>query len=610
MRWNGSAVLRGLVLLGLAASPYLILEILSQSTTGPQYQPIALNELAQDVEQGKIVSIRVSGDGGVASDVHGHRYAFQLSQGPDALAVLSAFGATPEQIGAVDYTVTDPPPFRAWMHSLSGFLPLIFFGLLWLCAARPGSGSASDEVANFTRHRARLFTPGPGVRGFRDVAGIEEAKQELQEIVEFLKYPEKFAALGARIPRGVLLVGPPGTGKTLLARAVAGEAGVPFLSVAGSEFVEIVVGVGASRVRDLFEQAMRCAPSIVFVDEIDAIGRHRGAGVGSTNDEREQTLNQVLVQLDGFEENTNVIVLAATNRPDVLDPALLRPGRFDRQVVLSTPDLGERRAILEVHARGKPLGDSVDLGVVARVTSGFSGADLAKVMNEGALLAARHARLTIGMSELDEAIDRIVAGPQRAHRVMSQHEKKLTAYHEGGHAVVMRYLEDHDPLHKVSIVERGRLGGYTRALPCDDGRRFRNRRQLKATLAAACGGSAAEQAVFGEASTGVENDLQMATTIARKMVTRYGMSERLGAVTLGRTQELAIPGGDVHERRDYSDKTAEAIDCEVEALIAEAYRIAAAILADHRDVLERIAAWLVEYETLDGERLERAFLGS
>jgi cell division protease FtsH len=594
-------------LLALAASPYLLLAMFDQPAAA-QPPAIALNDLTQQVEDGRIASIRMSDDRGIAEDVNGYQHAFQLGQGADALEVLSAFGATPDQLGAVEYVIVEPTPFKAWKQHLLGFLPLIFLALVWLCSARSDAGSASEDVLSLNRQRARLFTPGPRVTRFADVAGVEDAKQELREVVEFLQYPEKFAALGARVPQGVLLVGPPGSGKTLLARAVAGEAGVPFFSVAGSEFVEMVVGVGARRVRDLFEQAVRSAPSIVFVDEIDAIGRSRGAGLGPANDEREQTLNQVLVQMDGFEKHATVVVIAATNRPDVLDPALLRPGRFDRRVVLSTPDLDERQAILEVHARGKPLGKSVDLGLVARITSGFSGAELATVINEGAILAVRRAQRTIGMPELEEAIDRVIAGPRQTSRAALERERKLAAYHEGGHAVAMHYLQHHDPVHKVTIVGRARRRGYARALPGDE--QFLNRRRLKAALAAALGGHAAEWVAFAEASTGVENDLQIATTIARKMVKQYGMSERLGPVCLGRRQDVAFLGREIPEQRDYSDETAQTIDDEVRALIAEGYATVLAIVADHRAVLDRIAALLLEYETLEGDRLERAFLGN
>src|SRR6266513_1870337 len=461
---------------------------------------------------------------------------------------------------------------------------LVIGGFMWYMLRQTQSGN--NQAISFGRSRARLLSGDKPAVTFSDVAGVEEAKQELTEIVEFLKFPEKFTALGARIPKGVLMVGPPGTGKTLLSKAVAGEAGVPFFSISGSEFVEMFVGVGASRVRDLFEQAKRNAPCIIFIDEIDAVGRQRGAGLGGSHDEREQTLNQILVEMDGFDSNTNVIVLAATNRPDVLDHALLRPGRFDRTVVLPPPDLNGRKAILEVHAKGKPFDKNVELATLAKVTPGFSGADLANLINEGAILAARRNKKTIGMSELEEAIDRVIAGPERKSRVMSDREKRLTAYHEGGHAVAMRFLEQHDPVHKITIISRGMMGGYTRSLPPED-RYYMTRSQFKAMLASALGGHAAEQVVFGEISTGAENDIEKATNIARKMVKEYGMSERLGTVALGHKEELVFLGREIGEQKNYSEKTAEAIDEEIRRLIDEGYAQAIQIITEHRDVLDR-----------------------
>src|SRR5947209_12390526 len=500
-----------------------------------------------------------------------------------------------------------PSQLSGWLTGLLGFLPLLIFGGLLFFMMRQAQGS-NNQALSFGKSRARMFAGNRPTITFADVAGVEEAKQELAEVVEFLKYPDKFAALGARIPRGVLLVGPPGTGKTLLSRAVAGEAGVPFFSISGSEFVEMFVGVGASRVRDLFDQAKRNAPCIVFVDEIDAVGRQRGAGLGGSHDEREQTLNQILVEMDGFDSNTNVIVIAATNRPDVLDPALLRPGRFDRQVVLPAPDINGRKAILEVHAKGKPFDKTVELPVIAKVTPGFSGADLANLINEGAILAARRNKKTIGMSELEEAIDRVIAGPERKSRVMSDREKQLTAYHEGGHAVAMRFLEHHDPVHKVTIIARGMMGGYTRPLPPED-RYYMTKSQFKASIASALGGHAAEQVVFGEISTGAENDIEKATNIARKMVKEYGMSERLGTVALGHKEELVFLGREIGEQKNYSEKTAEAIDEEIRRLIDEGYQRAVEIITDHRDVLDRFAKALIQFETLDGDNLERVFRG-
>src|SRR5437588_941134 len=500
-----------------------------------------------------------------------------------------------------------PSALGTWLNILGGLIPFILIGGLLFFMMRQAQGS-NNQALSFGKSRARMFMGNKSTVTFADVAGVEEAKQELEEIVEFLKFPDKFVALGARIPKGLLLVGPPGTGKTLISRAVAGEAGVPFFSISGSEFVEMFVGVGASRVRDLFDQAKRNSPCIVFVDEIDAVGRQRGAGLGGSHDEREQTLNQILVEMDGFDSNTNVIVIAATNRPDVLDPALLRPGRFDRQVVLPAPDINGRKAILEVHAKGKPFDKTVELATLAKVTPGFSGADLANLINEGAILAARRNKKTIGMPELEEAIDRVIAGPERKSRVMSDREKTLTAYHEGGHAVAMRFLEHHDPVHKVTIIARGMMGGYTRPLPPED-RYYMTKSQFKASIASALGGHAAEQVVFGEISTGAENDIEKATNIARKMVKEYGMSERLGTVALGHKEELVFLGREIGEQKNYSEKTAEAIDEEIRRLIDEGYQKAVDIINDHRDVLDNFAAALIQVETLDGENLERVFRG-
>ena len=464
--------------------------------------------------------------------------------------------------------------------------------------------------SSFGRSRARRFVGQPQQVTFDDVAGAAEAKEELLEIVEFLKAPEKFTAMGARIPKGVLLVGPPGTGKTLISRAVAGEAGAPFFSISGSEFVEMFVGVGASRVRDLFEQAKRQAPSIIFIDEIDAVGRKRSAGNtgGGAHDEREQTLNQILVEMDGFEGNKQVIVLAATNRPDVLDPALLRPGRFDRQVTLANPDVKERTAILAVHARGKPLDDVVRLETLARSTPGFSGADLANLVNEAAILAVRRSKQSIGMDELQEAIDRVIGGPQKKARVMSLLEQRRTAYHEGGHAVVGRFSANHDPVHKVSIVARGRLGGYTRFLPEED-RHYMTRTGFEAMIASALGGWVAERLIFGDVSTGASNDIEKATGIARGMVTTYGMSESLGPLALGQAESggfLGAPG----ETRAYSERVAETIDAEVSALLVAGMQQAEQILSRHRSVLDALAARLLDDETIEGDDLEQIFQGA
>ncbi|MDW8252820.1 MAG: ATP-dependent zinc metalloprotease FtsH [Chloroflexota bacterium] len=501
----------------------------------------------------------------------------------------------------IQIVVKEPSQFGSWITLFVNFLPLLFFGAILLFMMRQAQGTNSQAM-NFGKSRARMFTANRPTVTFADVAGATEAKQELQEVVEFLKYPERFAALGARIPRGVLLVGPPGTGKTLLSRAVAGEAGVPFFSISGSEFVEMFVGVGASRVRDLFDQAKRNAPCIVFVDEIDAVGRQRGAGLGGSHDEREQTLNQILVEMDGFDTNTNVIVIASTNRPDILDPALLRPGRFDRQVVLDRPDINGRKQILEVHARGKPFDRTVNLETIAKQTPGFSGADLANLLNEAAILAARRNKKLIGMDELEEAIDRVIAGPERRSRVITERERLVTAYHEAGHAVVAHAMPNVDPVHKISVVSRGMMGGYTRILPTED-RYLYTRSQFKDMLAWALGGHAAEKLRFGEVTTGAENDLERATTIARRMVMEYGMSDKLGPRAYGRREELVFLGREITETKNYSEKVAEQIDNEIHALIDEAYQRAEQVLRERRAILDTLAQTLMTRETIEGEEL-------
>ncbi|GAC1359082.1 MAG: ATP-dependent zinc metalloprotease FtsH [Ktedonobacteraceae bacterium] len=496
-------------------------------------------------------------------------------------------------------------PFWGWLPVLAGFIPFLLLAVLIFFMLRQAQGN-SNQTMSFGKSRARMFIGSKSSVTFADVAGVEEAKQELQEIVEFLKYPEKFAALGARIPKGLLLVGPPGTGKTLISRAVAGEAGVPFFSISGSEFVEMFVGVGASRVRDLFEQAKRHSPCIVFVDEIDAVGRQRGAGLGGSHDEREQTLNQILVEMDGFETNTNVIVIAATNRPDVLDPALLRPGRFDRQVVLDRPDIRGRMAILQVHARGKPLEADVSLEVLARQTPGFSGADVANLLNEAAILAARRNKHKIGTSELEEAIDRVVAGPARSSRIISEREKAITAYHEVGHALVARMLRNTDPVHKVSIVARGLTGGFTMLLPTED-RYLWSKLQFEDTLAYALGGHAAELIIFGEVTTGSSNDIERVTKVARSMVTEYGMSERIGPMALGHKEELVFLGRDFGDQRNYSEQTAREIDEEIRRIIQEAFDKAHNILLQNKTRLIMISERLIKEETLEGTAFEQLF---
>ncbi len=492
-----------------------------------------------------------------------------------------------------------------WGGLFINFLPLLIFGLLIFFLFRQARG-ANSQALSFGRSRARLFPANTPTVTFGDVAGVEEAKQEVYEVVEFLKSREKFQSLGARIPKGLLLVGPPGTGKTLLARAIAGEAEVPFFSISGSEFVEMFVGVGASRVRDLFDQAKRNAPCIVFIDEIDAVGRQRGAGLGGGHDEREQTLNQILVEMDGFDPNTGVIVLAATNRPDILDSALLRPGRFDRRVILDWPDMNGRMAILKVHSNGKPLEDSVSLEVVARQTAGFSGADLSNLINEAAILAARRDKKVIGMAELAESIDRVIAGPERKSRRISPKEKEMTAYHEAGHTLVAKMLPNADPVHKVSIVARGASLGHTRQLPTED-RYLMTRSQLKDVLATLIGGYTAEELIFNERTTGAHSDIERATKIAHKMVTDYGMSDKLGPRTFGDKQEMVFLGREISEQKDYGDKIADLIDEEVDHIIQEAYTTAKNILTKNKSRLVHVAEKLVAQETLEGKELEVVF---
>jgi cell division protease FtsH len=470
---------------------------------------------------------------------------------------------------------------------------------------RQAQGS-NNAAMSFGKSRARMFTGDHPTVTFADVAGVEEAKEELQEVVEFLREPQKFIQLGARIPKGVLLVGTPGTGKTLLAKAVSGEAGVPFFSISGSEFVEMFVGVGASRVRDLFDQAKRHSPCIIFVDEIDAVGRQRGAGLGGSHDEREQTLNQMLVEMDGFDTDTNIIIMAATNRPDILDPALLRPGRFDRRVILDRPDVRGREAILKVHIKGKPLEPNVELSTLARATPGFVGADLENLVNEAAILAARRNRKTISQSEFEEAIERVIAGPERKSRLISVDEKRIIAYHEAGHAVVMSALPDHDPVQKVTIVPRGMAGGYTMALPADD-HSVTPRKKLISEMVALLGGRAAEEIVFDDITSGAGNDIERVTQIARNMVTRLGMSNEMGPMVYGQKEELIFLGREISEQRDYSEAVAEMIDREVRRLVSEAYDEARRILTEYREKLDAVAQRLLEVETISREEFEAIF---
>jgi cell division protease FtsH len=557
------------------------------------------------VRQGQITRITTT-NGSSNAEIEqkdGTKKNVRLPDNSSIYEILKDNGIPPEQFPII--AAKGASQWGSWLGTLGFLLPTLFLVGILVFMMRQAQGS-NNQAMSFGKSRARMFTGNRPTVTFTDVAGVEEAKQELAEVVEFLKYPDKFAALGARIPRGVLLVGPPGTGKTLLSRAVAGEAGVPFFSISGSEFVEMFVGVGASRVRDLFDQAKRNAPCIIFVDEIDAVGRQRGAGLGGSHDEREQTLNQILVEMDGFDSSTNIIVIAATNRPDVLDPALLRPGRFDRQVILDNPDIRGRQAILEVHTRGKPIDETVTLEEIARQTPGFSGADLENLVNEAAILAARRNLKVIGRDEVAEAIDRVIAGPQRKSRLISERERIMTAYHEAGHALVARVLANSDPVHKISIVARGMMGGYTRILP-DEDRFFWTKAQFKDRLAYALGGHVTEELVFQEVSTGASNDIEQVTNLARKMVTEYGMSKELGPIQYGKREEMVFLGRDIGEHRNYSDDVAFQIDKEVRKLVEEGYERARQVLTTYMEQLHQISALLLEKETVDGDEIEEFF---
>ena len=562
---------------------------------------IPVSEVLSRSLRGEIERIEVRGDRLAVFSTSGESYSSRKEEGASMLDMLSSAGVATGASGVL-VDVKGTGGLGSLFGILINFLPLIFFGAILLFMMRQAQGN-SNQTFSFGKSRARMFVGnGPAV-SFDDVAGVEEAKEELQEVVEFLKVPERFVSLGAKIPKGVLLIGPPGTGKTLLARAVAGEAGVPFLSISGSEFVEMFVGVGASRVRDLFEQAKRNSPCIVFVDEIDAVGRHRGAGLGGGHDEREQTLNQILVEMDGFDVNTNVILIAATNRPDILDPALLRPGRFDRRVVLDNPDVRGREQILNVHSKGKPLAEDIDMERIAKQTMGFSGADLANLVNESAILAARRNKVTITHDEFAESIDRVIAGPARKSRVVNEREKEITAYHEAGHALVGFMLPKADNPYKVTIVARGMSGGHTRYLP-DEDRNLWTKGQFEDTMAAAMGGRVAEELIFEDVTTGASNDLEQATNIARTMVTRYGMSRKLGPRTFGKREELVFLGREISEQRNYSDKIAEDIDGEVYNLVEAAYQSATNVITDNKAKLSQLARHLIAHETVEGDELK------
>ena len=562
-------------------------------------QEIGINEvveLAQNSSGASKLDIEVSGDTLTISDGV-NTFKSRKEEGSSVADLLANAGVDNSK-----YTVRvkGSGGFSSFFGILIGLLPLILFGGILIFMMRQAQGNSSQQMS-FGRSKARMFVGTKATVTFFDVAGVPEAKEELEEVVEFLKYPERFQALGAKIPAGVLLVGPPGTGKTLLARAVAGEAGVPFFSISGSEFVEMFVGVGASRVRDLFEQAKRHSPCIIFVDEIDAVGRHRGAGLGGGHDEREQTLNQILVEMDGFDSATNVIVIAATNRPDILDPALLRPGRFDRRVILDNPDIRGRTAILDVHAKGKPIDKAIDLAEIAKQTPGFSGADLANLINEAALLAARANQKAISFSNLTEAIDRVSMGPARKSKVISEKDRRITAYHEAGHALVAHLMPGGSPIGKISIIARGQAGGFTRWQQED--RTYASKEQLEAQIAAAMGGRTAEVLKVGDVTTGASNDFEQATNIAREMVMRLGMSDRLSKRAFGKRQGGAVfLGKEMSEERDYSLRTESIIDDEINRLLKQGEDKAQELLTKHDEELEQIAQFLLEHETIDSDQ--------
>jgi cell division protease FtsH len=573
-----------------------------------QQGEFTINELASQIKQGNVAKI-VEDENALTITLRnsGGERTSTKENGSTLVEQLLHYGVTAEDLDAAKLTieVQKPSPWVNLLTFLGYVLPFIIVGAAFFMIFRQAQGS-NNAAMSFGKSRARMFHGDQPKVTFADVAGVDEAKEELQEVVEFLKTPQKFVALGARIPKGVLLVGPPGGGKTLLAKAVSGEAGVPFFSISGSEFVEMFVGVGASRVRDLFEQAKKNSPCIVFIDEIDAVGRHRGAGLGGSHDEREQTLNQLLVEMDGFDTDTHVIIMAATNRPDILDPALLRPGRIDRRVILDRPDFRGREAILKVHVKGKPLDKDVDLTVLARATPGFVGADIENLVNEAAILAARRNKKLISRSEFEEAIERVIAGPERKSRLINPDEKRIIAYHEAGHAIVIASLPEADLVHKISIVSRGMAAGYTIALPEED-LALMSKKKMIAQMVGLLGGRASEEIVFNDITSGAANDIENVTQLARKMITRLGMSMDLGPMVYGKKDELVFLGREIGEQRDYSEAIAEKIDQEVQKLVNEAYISARKILVKYRAKLDEVAAKLLETETMSREEFEAIF---
>lgn len=583
-----------------------IIIIMAQLWGTPIEAPLEIeySTLVTDINNGKITSINITGN-----EVTG-RYAttgrqFKAYVPPMLMTAFGDFVDSKAQQGIINLTTAPEPQPSIWL-SLLPFIILIGIMLVfWFVFAQQAQGGG-NRVMSFGKSRAKMHTDDRKRVTFSDVAGADEEKQELKEVVEFLKSPRKFLELGARIPKGVLLIGPPGTGKTLLAKAVAGEAGVPFFSISGSDFVEMFVGVGAARVRDLFDQAKKNSPCIVFIDEIDAVGRHRGAGLGGGHDEREQTLNQLLVEMDGFSDNEGIIVMAATNRPDILDPALLRPGRFDRHVVVGAPDVKGREEIMKVHSKGKPLAPDVDLKVLAKRTPGFTGADIENMLNEAAILAARNGKKIITMQELEEAITRVIAGPEKRSRIVSEKDKKLVAYHEAGHAVVAKLLPHADPVHEVSIIPRGMAGGYTMTLPEED-QYYVSKEEMLDRITELLGGRAAERLVMNDVSTGASNDIEKATSIARKMITEYGMSDVIGPITLGTKEEEVFLGRDLGSYRNYSEKVAALVDGEIKHIIEESYKKAENLLRNNINKLHKVAQALMEKEKLGEQEFNEVF---
>ena len=599
--WSRNAFVYLLIIVAAAA---LFINIYQPGDTPEQ---ITLSQLATAVERGNVSGIVVREDEvRVTLTNNSGVVATRREPGIPITETLTVMGVPADRLAAIDIRYESPSNAANWLSLLVNLLPIVFVGALFFFLFRQTQGS-NNQALSFGKSKARLFTGDKPTVKFDDVAGADEAKQELQEVVEFLKEPQKFAALGARIPKGVLLVGPPGTGKTLMAKAVSGEAGVPFFSISGSEFVEMFVGVGASRVRDLFEQAKRNSPCIIFIDEIDAVGRYRGTGLGGSHDEREQTLNQILVEMDGFGTDTNVILIAATNRPDILDPALLRPGRFDRRVTMDRPDVQGRKAILEVHIKGKPIEPGADISRIAKQTPGFVGADLENVVNEAAILAARRNKRAIGIRELQEAVERVaMGGPERRSRLISPKEKEVVAYHEAGHAVVARLCEQSDPVQKVTIVPRGRAGGYVWRVSERD-RVMANRSYFMDNIAVALGGRVAEELVFGDISNGASMDIQQLTQLARAMVTKYGMSNLMGPLQFGQQDEMVFLGRELAEQRDYSEEVAEEIDQEVRRIVDEALARVRSLLGDNIQKLHSVARALLDNETLNMDEFEEVF---